>query len=91
MLQVPIDVPNPHEGYTPTLEDIGAKIKLEYIPVREDWVSGKPEVRSLCSASRALCPRAPPAPHTRAVGLSTGVNRAPQKWGGGGGLGKGLN
>lgn len=38
--EVPIDTEDPWEGYELGLEDIGHRIKAEFTPMRDDWVTG---------------------------------------------------
>ena len=40
--EILIEVENPFHGYNPTLEDVGCKVKVTYVPIREDWVTGRP-------------------------------------------------
>lgn len=42
--EVPVEVENAWEGYLTTAADIGCQVKAVYIPIRSDWVTGKPEV-----------------------------------------------
>eukprot|EP00760_Papus_ankaliazontas_P039330 PhM_4_TR9535/c0_g1_i1/m.98462 len=55
--EISLDVLNPHEGYTPCLADVGHRLKVEYIPMRDDWVSGNPVVRytTVVSAGVPMC------------------------------------
>ncbi|CCW60340.1 unnamed protein product [Phytomonas sp. EM1] len=41
--EVPIDLQDPSEGYKLTREDIGCCIRVEFTPVRNDWVAGEPK------------------------------------------------
>uniref|UniRef100_A0A7S1NHV3 AMP-activated protein kinase glycogen-binding domain-containing protein n=1 Tax=Eutreptiella gymnastica TaxID=73025 RepID=A0A7S1NHV3_9EUGL len=39
---VPLAIATPTQGYTLTAEDIGCRIQLEAVPIRHDWVTGRP-------------------------------------------------
>ena len=42
--EVALDAPDPRDGYVPTREDIGCRIKARYVPAREDGVLGQPQM-----------------------------------------------
>lgn len=45
---IPIDTVNPWSGYKLKSSDIGCRIKVEFVPMRNDWVAGEP--RSVVTA-----------------------------------------
>eukprot|EP00759_Apiculatamorpha_spiralis_P011563 PhF_6_TR18913/c0_g1_i1/m.27625 len=55
--EIALDVLNPRDGYSPSLTDVGHRLKVEYVPMRDDWVAGNPVVRytSIISAGVPVC------------------------------------
>lgn len=55
--EVNIEMEDPWSGYTLSLEDIGCRIKVEFTPVRSDWVAGIPksEISAVVAAGVPVC------------------------------------
>ena len=55
--EVPLNLENPWHGYLLTLDDIGCRIKVEFVPVRNDWRSGKmaSDVTAIVAAGVPVC------------------------------------
>ncbi|RNF10571.1 leucine-rich repeat protein [Trypanosoma rangeli] len=41
--EIPIDINDPWAGYKLTSDDVDCRIKVEFTPVRDDWVAGEPK------------------------------------------------
>lgn len=55
--EVALEMEDPWAGYELGIEDIGSRIKVEFTPVREDWVAGAPvsEMTAIVAAGVPAC------------------------------------